>query len=76
MKIVIEKYPNDLLRGVRLSKGDSIVVLHTDKNWAVGEQYDGFENLIVTKILHEPKKWWQFWKRKRTIGYEVTYIKD
>ena len=25
----------------------------------------------ISKILYESKKWWQFWKKKKQIGYQV-----
>lgn len=75
MRVIDENEKENKKRCVKLSKGDSVSVLHTDKSYSIGDQYDGFKNLIVTKILYKPKKWWQFWKRKHIIGYEVTCMK-
>ena len=33
-------------------------------------------NFLWIKTLYIPKKWWQFWKRKKIAYYEVMCIKD
>ena len=33
-------------------------------------------NLIKTYFSNENKKWWQFWKIKKPVGYEVMCIRD
>lgn len=33
-------------------------------------------NFIWIKTYYTSKQWWEFWKRKKIIGYEVMCIKD
>ena len=33
-------------------------------------------NFIWIKTYYTSKQWWEFWKRKKIIGYEIMYIKD
>lgn len=33
-------------------------------------------NLIKTYFSNQYKKWWEFWKLKRPVGYEVMCVRD
>ena len=33
-------------------------------------------NFIWIKTYYTSKQWWEFWKRKKIIGYEIMCIKD
>lgn len=69
--------PNQALRYVKLRAGDKFTVLYRqDDNYKPGQKYQGFDNLIVERLIYSPKKWWQFWKRRKVIGYTVMCIKD
>ena len=54
-----------------LESGDVIFICSRDPV-KIGEQYQDYP-AFVSRIICEPKKWWQFWKRKKQIGYEVTW---
>lgn len=28
----------------------------------------------VYKVIYHPRKWWQFWKRRKVFGYQLMYI--
>ena len=33
-------------------------------------------NFLLIKTHYTTHKWWQFWKRKKVVGYEVMCMKD
>ncbi len=33
-------------------------------------------NFILTHIYYTKRKWWQFWKIKKPVSYELICIKD
>jgi len=57
-----------------LNRGDSFAVVKTlgDETVKVGDQYKDFP-AVITEIIYEPKKWWQFWKKKNRLGYIVEW---
>ena len=69
--------PNNTLRYVKLCAGDTFTISNRQgENFKPGQKYLGFDNLMVYRIIYAPKKWWQFWKRRKVIGYIVMCIKD
>lgn len=70
-------YPNQTARCVRLRAGDQFTVSYQQgENFKPGQKYRDFDNFIVCRVIYTPKKWWQFWKRRKVIGYTVMCIKD
>ena len=69
-----DDYPNQPPRVYRLQKGDSFVLSHVEERYKVGMHFQNHPNLIVTRIYYTPKKWWQFWKRRKVLGYEIECI--
>lgn len=39
-----------------------------DFNYKVGDSYKNLSNAYIERIIYNPKKWWQFWKKKRAIA--------
>ena len=35
--------------------------------YKVGDFYEKY-NAYIERIIYFPKKWWQFWKKKKVIG--------
>ena len=64
-------YPHGIPRCVKVESGDSIFVLD-DEVHSVGEKYKDY-NAVVTEVVQEEKKWWQFWKRKTIYAYVITF---
>lgn len=67
----------DYSNGVRVytvKKGDFIYFVGND-NIKVGDKYKDLP-AIVSRIDYKPKKWWQFWKKKEMIGYQVMWVGD
>lgn len=58
-----------------LSSGDVIYVPDTDRhnNVKVGEKFKNYP-AIVSEICYTSKRWWQFWKRKKQLGYFVRWL--
>lgn len=74
-KVVIkaEDYPRGA-RVVKLEKGDSFYLVGS-RNVKVGDKYKDYP-AIISRIDYEPKKWWQFWKKKKMIGCLILWIGD
>ena len=68
-----EDYPNGV-RVYALKKGDCIYIVG-NHNVKMGEKYKNHP-AIVSHIDYKPKKWWQFWKKKEMIGYQVMWVGD
>lgn len=75
-KVVIksEDYPNHRVRAVKLEKGDSFYLVGS-YNVRVDDKYKNYP-AIISRIDYEPKKWWQFWKKKKMIGCQILWIGD
>ncbi len=72
-KIVIkaDDYPESADRVMPLGKGDSIFITSSEPVH-VGDTYKNY-NALISEIFYTPKKWWQFWKKKEQLGYQVTW---
>lgn len=71
-EIEVLECPADGTARVReLHTGDSFIVKSTE-SVKLGGQYKNYE-AVVTKIYYEPKKWWQFWKKKKQTSFQVTW---
>lgn len=57
-----------LIRCYLLNSGDSFYI-KSDEHVQLGDQYK--KNFTVEKIDYESKKWWQFWKPKKQLGFVV-----
>ena len=68
-----EDYPNGA-RVYALHKDDCIYFVG-NHNVKVGDKYKDHP-AIVSRIDYKPKKWWQFWKKKEMVGYQVMWIGD
>ena len=66
-----EYYPNGIPRCLKMERGDSIYVLDST-SYNVGDKYKNY-NAVVTEIVCNDKKWWQFWKKKPVHGYMITF---
>ena len=44
-------------------------------NVKVGDKYKDYP-AVVSRIDYKSKKWWQFWKKKEIIGYQVMWVGD
>lgn len=68
-----EDYPNGV-RVYALKKGDRIYFVG-NHDVKVGDKYKDHP-AIVSRIVYKPKKWWQFWKKKEMVGYQVMWVED
>lgn len=58
----------------RVQRGDRIF-LYSDEEVRVGSPYKNYP-AIITKIAYSPKKWWQFWKKKKQVGFQILWLAD
>ena len=72
-----DDYPIYQPRVVGLEHGDCIFILAQEDmpRYKVGDYYDKYPDFVVTQIYYNPKKWWQFWKKKIILGYKMMYSK-
>ena len=68
-----EDYPNGA-RVFALKKGDCIW-FKGNHDVKIGDKYKDHP-AIVSQIDYKPKKWWQFWKKREMIGYQVMWVGD
>ena len=54
----------------KLQKGDSFFIASKERV-RIGDSYS-VPCAIITEIFYEPRKWWQFWKKKKQLGFMVT----
>ena len=71
MYLDANSYPNGIPRCVSVEKGDSIYIMDNTPR-KVGDEYEKY-NAVITEVIREEKKWWQFWKRKTIYGYVITF---
>ena len=71
--IKAEDYPNGV-RVAPLRKGDTIYFVG-NHNVKVGKKYKDHP-AIVSCIDYKPKRWFEFWKKKEMIGYQVLWVED
>lgn len=76
-KLVYEadSYPNSV-QAVLLQKGDTMWVRATSDNpvYQVGDGYQvGNQRFEVSRIYYPPRHWWQFWEKKKPVGYLLRY---
>ena len=66
------EYPNGTIRTRKLTLGDILYI--ADCNTVkIGGKFKDYP-AIINQIYYEPKKWWQFWKHKKQIGYSVRWL--
>ena len=72
-----EEWPNDKAEIRSLAVGESFTIpIQQNKVYKVGDYFQDDDRFMVTEVFHVPKKWWQFWKRRQIVGYEVTCVRD
>ena len=75
-KVVIDAkaYPDTPPRCIKIEKGDVILISNTDSDMlSVGDMYKNY-NAVVSEVLKEPRRWWQFWRKPMVLGYEITFL--
>lgn len=55
-----------------IQSGDEFVV-QDPSPVTIGDKYMDWPTKIV-EVIYEPKKWWQFWKKKKQLGYIVLWV--
>lgn len=61
---------------VPLQKGDTVWMRATSDSpgYQVGDGYQvGGQRFEVSRIYYTPRHWWQFWKKKKLVGYLLRY---
>ena len=64
-------YTDNLVRTYPISKGDRITIKSTEEV-VVGEKYRTYPARVI-EIFYTSKKWWQFWKKKRQLGFKIEW---
>ena len=56
-----------------ISSGDVIWMSYNGEIYKLGDKYKDF-NAIISGVDYEPKSWWQFWKKKKILGYRIMFL--
>lgn len=64
-------FDDKTVRAVPLQTGDSIFIASSNPV-KVGDKYDDYP-AIIAQVYYEPKRWWEFWKKKKQLGYRVEW---
>ena len=68
--ILATDYP-DALPPVKLLESGDEFFMTCDRKYKMGDNYMN-NKFVISDIYYQHHKWWQFWKRKKIIGYAVT----
>ena len=62
-------------RCFRLNKGDTFFVVYNDGDpvLSAGDKFE-IDNAVVSQVLTERRRWWQFWKKPSVLGYKVMVL--
>lgn len=66
------------LRIYELRNSDTVVIskqLVKDK-LRIGDKWEQYPYMICVSKIYAPHKWWQFWKWRKLVGYEMRYYKE
>ena len=68
-------YPHTPPRCIKTERGDVIYISNTDGDEVLkaGDKYKNY-NAVVNEVLKEPKRWWQFWKKPKVLGYQIMFL--
>ena len=56
-----------------ISSGDVIWMSYNGEIYNIGDKYKDF-NAIISVVYYESKSWWQFWKKKKILGYRIMFL--
>ena len=56
-----------------ISSGDVIWMSYNGEIYNIGDKYKDF-NAIISGVYYESKSWWQFWKKKKILGYRIMFL--
>ena len=66
-----EDYPN-VTSFKKLERGDEFVIRDNGEKYKVGDRVKDYP-ATVHSIIYYPKKWWQFWKKKKPFAYIISW---
>ena len=56
-----------------ISSGDVVWIGYDGDTYKLGDKYKDF-NAIISGVYYESKSWWQFWKKKKILGYRIMFL--
>ena len=56
-----------------ISSGDVLRIGYDGDTYKLGDKYKDF-NAIISGVYYESKSWWQFWKKKKILGYRIMFL--
>lgn len=66
-----EDYPN-ITSFKKLERGDVFVIRDNGEKYRAGDRVKDYPATVL-RILYYPKKWWQFWKKKKPFAYIISW---
>ena len=66
------------LRIYELRNSDTVVISKqiVKVKWRIGDKKKKKKYMTCVSKIYEPHKWWQFWKWRKLVGYEMRYCKE
>lgn len=77
VKCIGERSDPDL-RLHELRNGDVVIVSNqiVKGNLRIGDKWEQYPYMTCVRKIYAPHKWWQFWKWRKLVGYEMRYCKE
>ena len=66
-------YDSVYKRGYKCTSGDELYIYDEENIVKVGDKFRDYP-AVIAEVHYKPKKWWQFWKRKKQVGYRVRWL--
>ena len=66
------------LRIHELRNGEMVVIFTqiVTGNMHIGDRWEQYPCMTCVRNIYAPHKWWQCWKWRKLVGYEMRYCKE
>ena len=66
------------LRIYELRNNDTVVISKqiVKSKLRIGDKWEQYPYMTCVSKIYETHKWWQFWKWRKLVGYEMRYYKE
>ena len=66
------------LRIYELRNGDTVIISKqiVKSKLRIGDKWEQYPYMTCVRKMYAPHKWWQFWKWRKLVGYEMRCYKE